>query len=466
MSTVADTDTQAGGAVQRRGERVEDGFSPAHSHPHAQGGTRAEHPRRGSTALDDCAGGSPPHPSEPPILADRAIVCIASDYDFDPTGKHHIMRELARSNRVLWVNYHGSRRPRATGSDAGKALRTLLRAARGASAVRPGMMQVTPIIVPGARSRLFDRINRALLVRQLRAPLESLCAGRSLPVQVWSFAPDTAFLRGAFNEEALVYYCVDEFSQFEGYDPSVVARKEVELLRCADVVFASSEELALTKRHHRGDVHLVRHGVEYDHFAQAWRSPWPCPADLADWDTPIFGFFGLIQHWVDVELIAAAARLRPQYAFALLGEARTDVSLLEGLPNVRLLGRRPYGDLPAYCARFSAGLLPFKRNELTRNVNPIKLREYLAAGLPVISTALPEVERYAPHARIIATPEELARACDALACPPDRHARERLSRRMADESWPSVVRELSRVVVKSMAPRTTHRDVLSAPDAG
>lgn len=450
MSAVADTDTQSQIAARHLGERVEETSSFVPSHPHGHGGYRAHHSCQGLNALDDCEGGSPPSPVEPPILADRVIVCIASDYDFDPTGKHHIMRELARSNRVLWVNYHGSRRPRATGSDAGKALRTLFRAARGASAVRPGMMQVTPIVVPGGRSRWCDRVNRALLARQLRAPLESLCAGRSLPVQVWSFAPDTAFLRGALDEEALIYYCVDEFSQFEGYDPSVVARKEVELLRCADVVFASSEELALTKRHHRDDVHLVRHGVEYDHFAQAWRAPWPCPAELADLDAPVFGFFGLIQHWVDVEMIAATARLRPQYAFALLGEVRANVSLLEGLPNVRLLGRRPYCDLPAYCARFSAGLLPFKRNELTRNVNPIKLREYLAAGLPVISTPLPEVERYAPHARIISTAEELAHACDELACPPDRHARERLSRRVADESWPSVVRELSRRVMDTV----------------
>lgn len=394
--------------------------------------------------------------TEDAVLRNRIIVCLASDYDFDPTGKHHIMRELARTNRVLWVNYHGSRRPKLTGADVTKSLRTLLRAAQGCRPVNESLTHFTPLVIPGVFSRGLRAINRALLRAQIRVRLRDRAGVKpSAPVQVWSFAPDVGFLRGALNEEAFIYYCVDEFGAFEGYDAEAIRRQERELLASADVVFASSEPLADARRAIRPDIHLARHGVEYAHFARAWRGPWPTPADLKDIDGCVFGFFGLIGDWVDVELIAETARLRPQHHFVLLGECRADTGSLRKLSNVRLLGRKPYADLPAYCARFCAGILPFRCNDLTRNVNPIKLREYLAAGLPVISTPMPETERYAPHVRIATDPPSFAAACDAVAATRTRADAERISRRVAEEDWSGVVRRLCRVVVEALNRRAS-----------
>ncbi|MCG3131503.1 MAG: hypothetical protein FLDDKLPJ_02296 [Phycisphaerae bacterium] len=402
--------------------------------------------------------------TEGPALRDRILVCLASDYDFDPTGKHHIMRELARTNRVLWVNYHGSRRPKLTGADVMKSLRTLFRAAQGSRPVSESLTHFTPVVIPGAFRPGLRAVNRTLLRAQIQARLrDRVGVTASAPVQVWSFAPDVGFLRGALNEEAFIYYCVDEFGAFEGYDAEAIRRQERELLVSADVVFASSEPLADARRAIRPDIRLARHGVEYAHFARAWRGPWPTPADLKDIDGCVFGFFGLIGDWVDVELLAETARLRPQHHFVLLGECRADAGPLRKLSNVRLLGRKPYADLPAYCARFCAGLLPFCRNDLTRNVNPIKLREYLAAGLPVISTPMPETERYAPHVRIATDAPSFAAACDAVAAPRTRADAERISRRVAEEDWSGVVRGLCRVVVEALDRRASGLADAAAP---
>jgi glycosyltransferase involved in cell wall biosynthesis len=265
----------------------------------------------------------------------------------------------------------------------------------------------------------------------------------SKPVQVWTFAPDVPYLVGQFHEECFLYYCVDEYSQFDGFDPDRIQEKERELIKRSEVVVTTSEPLWRAKSAQRGDVLLIRHGVDYDHFATAWRSPPARPRELGDLRGPVFGFFGLIHHWVDRILIAEVAKLRPQCSFVLIGDYPADVTSLRRLPNVHLLGRRPYGDLPAYCAAFDAGLLPFMRNAMTRNVNPIKMYEYLAAGLPVVSTTIPEAEAYRGPILFADRPKEFAEACDAVLAADAPGRREAISATVKNETWESKVDYLS-----------------------
>jgi glycosyltransferase involved in cell wall biosynthesis len=134
----------------------------------------------------------------------------------------------------------------------------------------------------------------------------------------------------------------------------------------------------------------VRHGVDFEHFRKALNPATRVPSEIANLPRPIIGFFGLIADWVDIDLMAKVAKRYPQGSLVVLGKATTDVSVLN-LPNVHLLGRKSYADLPAYCKGFDVALMPFRINELTLNANPLKVREYLAAGLPVVSTDIPEV---------------------------------------------------------------------------
>lgn len=388
------------------------------------------------------------------MIRGRTIICIASAWDYDPTSKHHLMRILSRENHVLWVNYHATRRPRLSGADLRSAWRALRRVGKGVSPVNDRLAQVTPFVIPGARRRIMRALHAALVRRQIHGALRSWRPAPNGPVQVWSFAPDAGFLQGAFGEECFIYYCVDDYTQFQCHDREhVVAREREQLLR-ADLVVTTAERLHAVKSAIRPDAKLVPHGVDYDLFARAWRERPPEPADLAGIQRPIFGFFGLVHHWVDCSLLARVAESRPVYSFVLIGDTVSDVSALRALPNVHLLGRRPHAELPAYCAAFQGGLLPFVRNRMTDCVNPIKLQEYLAAGLPVVATPIPEATRYEDGVILAAGAEEFARACDAAAANYGPESRERVSCLVQNDSWDARVELLSTLVEDSIAART------------
>ena len=390
------------------------------------------------------------------MIADRNIICIASNWFYDPTSKHQVMKVLSERNHVLWVNYHGSRRVTATAADAKTAAKRLGQVLAGPQRVAPTITVLTPMVLPLPGSAWAERLNRRLLVGQIRRALRGLTRR---PVQVWSFAPDVAYLAGRFDEERFVYYCVDEFAQFVGYSPETTQRLERELIDRADLVITTSRRLQNAKRQYHPQTHLVTHGVDYEHFARAADPDLAVPADVADLPGPILGFFGLIQEWVDLDLLAEVARRRPDWSIVLIGELQ-----VEGAPprvetgNLHFLGRRAYDDLPAYCRAFDVGLIPFRVNELTLNVNPIKLREYLAAGLPVVSTPLPEVVACKPLVEVAQDVETFIEACERAigSNTPEQAARRQAA--MRQETWRAKVEHLSELIEGCGAGADLQRD--------
>lgn len=381
------------------------------------------------------------------MITDRIIVCVANAWDYDPTCKHHIMKVLSRHNDIVWINYRGTRKPRATRADIaaiGSALRSV---AGGIKRVGPRFIQTTPLVVPGASHPLMLALGRRLLVAQIRRAVRRIAGYASKPLQVWAFAPDVPGLIGRFGEECFVYYCTDDFTQFEGLSPERITATENELLDRADVVFTTSETLLADKRRRRSDVVLARHGVDFSLFASAWRRRLERPADLPDSGKPIFGFFGLIHHWIDVDLLAAVAHLRPHYDFVFIGESKVNVAALEASPNAFLLGRKRHDELPAYCATFEAGLMPFRYDEMAPSINPIKMYEYLAAGLPVVSTPLPEAERYRGSVRFATSAQAFALRCDEIVAEKTPNRRAVISQTVASESWAAKVEFLSETVM-------------------
>lgn len=377
------------------------------------------------------------------MITGRNIVCIASNWFYDPTSKHQVMKLLAEQNHIVWVNYHGTRRVRASASDMRTVVTRLGQVFAGPRQVDERITVVTPMVLPLPGSGLARGVNRRLLVRQVRSVLRGL---PSRPVQLWSFAPDVAYLAGRFDEERLVYYCVDEFSEFEGYDAATISRLERELMGRADLVITTSRRLLEAKSPHHPNTHLVPHGVDYDHFAKATHPDTAIPDDIASLPAPRLGFFGLIQEWVDVELLTELARRRPAWSIVLIGELRAHLPEQERPANLHVLGRRDYAMLPGYCRGFDVGLIPFRINELTRNVNPIKLREYLAAGLPVVSTPLPEVQAYASLVEIADGADAFEQACERALGSRDVASAERRKRAMQTETWRAKVETLSDLV--------------------
>lgn len=240
----------------------------------------------------------------------------------------------------------------------------------------------------------------------------------------------------------MVYHCVDEFTAFTGASEEI-GQMEESLARRADVVIVSAERLRLAKEKYNSNIHVVRHGVDHAHFSKALSPETPVHPEVADLPKPVMGFFGLIEDWVDISLVRRVADAFPHGSVVLIGKVQTSLAPLAGAPNVYLVGRRPYEELPSFCKGFDVALMPFVDNELARSANPLKVREYLAAGLPVVSTPVPEVESLGlcriarGHADFV----EAVRA--ALQDPGPSKAR---SDSMLGESWESKVEEIRRAI--------------------
>jgi hypothetical protein len=179
--------------------------------------------------------------------------------------------------------------------------------------------------------------------------------------------------------------------------------------------------------------------VDLTHFSRALDPAVPVPADVAGLPKPIFGFYGLIADWIDLELIRKVADAFPQGSVVLIGKVTTDLEPLKDAPNIHLLGRKPYAELPAYCRAFDVALTPFRLNELAFHVNPLKAREYVAAGLPNICTDLPELH-FIPGCTVASSHAAFLDACrEALKDPGPRRERSEL---MRPESWEAKVDEI------------------------
>jgi len=380
------------------------------------------------------------------MIRDQSIICFAHDFHGDPTSKTHIMRILSENNRILWVNSIGWRRPAVSSRDARRIVAKVRQATQGLVRINPNLHVMSPLAVPFPGVPGVDRFNAGLLAASVRYYARR--AGLARPI-LWTFMPNTVGLVGRLGESRVIYHCVDEYAAFAGMPKETIRRMEDELVRRADLVLTSADALCQARRRLNPCTYFVSHGVDVAHFSRALdpgMRPAPELADLAARGAPVIGFFGLIAEWIDLGLIAELARRRPAWSFVMVGKATVDLAPLRGLPNVRLLGQKPYADLPAYCRAFHVGIIPFRIDELTLKVNPLKLREYLAAGLPVVSSDLPEVRKYADAVHLAAGADGYLRAIEqALGERSELAARARVEA-MKHESWEARVEEMSDLI--------------------
>lgn len=248
----------------------------------------------------------------------------------------------------------------------------------------------------------------------------------------------------------MVYHCVDEFTAFTGASPEI-GELEASLARRADLVIVSAERLRAAKKRYNSNIHVIRHGVDHAHFAKALDPKTSVHPEIADLPKPVLGFFGLIEDWVDLTLIRRLSSTFPEASIVLIGKVQTSLAAIAGAPNVYLMGRRPYEELPSFCKGFDVALMPFVDNELARSANPLKVKEYLAAGLPVVSTPVPEVEALG-LCRIARNHQEFVEGVrEALKDPGPTQAR---SQSVLGESWESKVEEIRQAILETYRRRT------------
>ena len=324
-------------------------------------------------------------------MSGRDFIVFADNWGRHPSSTQHVFRHILSGNRVLWVQTIGLRNPRWSVYDlkrSAEILRRFTGRESGQAASVPNLWISNPRMLPYSNLAAIRALNRMSVVKTVKA------AARALeftdPILVVA-APNAADYLGALGERLSVYYCIDDFTQWPGALTRQIATWEETLLRRCDVVMATAQNLR-EKKTRGGRVPLyLPHGVDVEHFADC---EGPVPGAISALPRPVIGFFGAISPWVDLDLIAGVAQSRPSWSIVLVGPADVGVERLRALPNVHLPGKVPYSDLPRFARGFDVGLIPFVINELTVSVNPLKLLEYFACGLPVVSADMPEVRRF------------------------------------------------------------------------
>jgi UDP-galactopyranose mutase len=273
---------------------------------------------------------------------------------------------------------------------------------------------------------------------------------------LWYYTPMALGFTRALTPLAVVYDRMDDLASFAGAPPDL-RRREGELLGRADLIFTGGLSLyeAICRRH--ANVHLFPSSVDVAHFASA-REPHPDPSDQRGIPRPRLGFFGVIDERMDVDLLARVAASRPDWHIVLIGPvAKIDPESLPRHPNIHYLGQKAYEDLPRYMAGWDVAILPFARNEATRSISPTKVPEYLAGGLPVVTTSIRDVVRtYGEHGlvRIADDPEAFARACAAAM---EEEASARLRRAdafLTESSWDFTWADMRELVDRAARVRT------------
>jgi glycosyltransferase involved in cell wall biosynthesis len=382
-----------------------------------------------------------------------AILYFGNDWSADNrTSSHHIARWLSRGHQVFYLECPGLRAPKTSGRDFKKIFTKLWRFLRGAKQVEEGIKVRTLLQLPLHRFKLVRWLNRLLLLATLRWMMWR--EGIRRPI-TWFMVPHLAGVAGRLNERLSVYYCIDDYATLPDVNQQAVRAMDEELTHKADVVFASAETLAERKIASNPRTYFSPHGVDVDLFARAQDEKSQIPADTAHLRGPVVGFFGLIEEWVDLELIDYLAEQRPEWTFLFIGRVAVSDAKLPRRPNLHFIGKRPYESMPAYGKQFDVAVIPFRLTEVILHANPLKLREYLAMGKPIVSVSTPEIDKYADVVEVAHSREEfLARLDAVLSRPPslaDTHAR---MARVAAQSWDSRLREVWDIVEKHLEPET------------
>ena len=326
-------------------------------------------------------------------------IFFADDRSSIPTSTMHLADQIAKTNRVFWVNIY-TRLPKLSPSEFKKAFRILARrGAKPAENQQRGHQQeggstiisATPIQFPwfGLPARKFNGYFAGRFFQKLikHHNIQNPVLATNFPCVVDAFRT----IRQLAPQAPQIYYCFDDFIEYPGFNPQHWQTMEQEFFADVDGVIFTSRDLQENKKRRESLPTLyLPHGVDYEHFACEKVDKKPIET-LEKIKKPIVGFFGTMDTWVDLSAIAYLAKRFPQCSFVVIGRSVVPMTALEGIENVHCLGQLSYSELPQYARYFDVGLIPFVLNDLTKAVNPLKLMEYYAIGMPVISSRLPDI---------------------------------------------------------------------------
>jgi glycosyltransferase involved in cell wall biosynthesis len=374
-------------------------------------------------------------------VAGESIVCFGGEdwWYHHPHSKNHILKRLARQNRVLFVNSLSMGLPAVSNPDFFLKIRRKLKShLRWLRRAPEGLHVMTPLNVPLYGSRWVRALNGALLLLQIRLAMR-ICGMRD-PI-VWAAIPSAADVTERMRPKLVLYQVSDKYDANEDsvLSRDIIRSLDQRLQRMAGAVLYSGRKLfEESSAPHR---YFLEQAVDYDHFAHL---PSRAAEEAAAIPHPVLGYFGAMDYVLDTQLIEEVARRRPEWHWILIG-LKSNLTQIAA-PTVHYLGAKPYAELPKYVAQFDVCVLPWCHdNVFVRYGSAIKVREYLATGKPIVMAPLYEY-RDTPGVRTYHTVDEFIAAVeDALAhdTEDDHKIRQAAVR---DSTWDARARELGELI--------------------
>lgn len=354
------------------------------------------------------------------------------------------MRRLLARYPITWVNTIGTRRPQFDLATVRRGLEKVKQWFRRADTqeapLPPGLRVVNPRMWPWFGSALDRRLNQELLARQLTPILHT----SPPPVVAVTTIPIVADLMEVLPVSRWVYYCVDDFGVWPGLDRRPLQRMERQVIARADVLIAVSQTLQRKLTQMGREAQLLTHGVDVDFWhAEGDSAALPQLDVLAP---PLIVFWGVIDRRMDTSFVARLAGELGQGTIVLVGPEADPDPVLKTLSRVACLPSMSLEQLPALARRAAVLIMPYADLPVTRAMQPLKLKEYLATGKPAVVRALPSTREWADAADLVASPAEFARIVrlrlETGLPSPQAQARARL----AEESWETKARQLEQAI--------------------
>lgn len=392
-----------------------------------------------------------------PSLRGESIICFAGEdwWYHHPHSKNHILKRLARDNRVLFVNSITMGLPSVSNPDFFLKIRRKLQSyLKWLRRVPEGLFVLTPISLPFYGSRFIRIVNRFLLVVQLR--LVMLLCGIRQPI-VWAAIPSAADIVGYLGGKLLLYQVSDKYDANEdtALSRGVIRDMDQQLKNKAAVVMYSGRKLfEEADVQHR---YFLEQAVDFEHFA---KDAGQTAEDIAGISRPVLGYFGYMDFVMDTDLIAQVAKQRPNWQWVLIGR-KSNLVKISG-PNIHFLGPKPYSELPRYVRHFDVCVLPWDLgNAFTRYGSAIKVREYLATGKPVVIAPLYEYVNV-PGIKTYRNTQEFISAVDQALNHDTVEGRQLRQMTVRDCTWDRRAFEVGELI-SSLLAQSAGRERLSTP---
>jgi UDP-galactopyranose mutase len=388
-------------------------------------------------------------PARKPLSAEPDLICLSHlRWNFVFQRPQHLMSRYAIARRVYFVEepmFH----------DSATAATVTIEAHGHLLVVVPQLPATfTPQQVIAAQRSLLNQL---------------ITTERIERYVLWYYTPSALRFSDHLRPEAVVYDCMDELSAFKNADRDLPVLERT-LFRRADLVLTGGQSLFEAKKHLHHNIHAMPSSVDVDHFMTARRVT-DEPADQQHIAGPRLGFFGVLDERLDIPLLTGLAEARPDWQLIMVGPVvKIDPADLPQRANIHYLGSKSYTELPKYISGWDVALLLFARNDATRFISPTKTPEYLAAGKPVVSTAIRDVVN--PYGdlglvRIADAVPEFVHACEQALKDDARVRRTKADAYLRGTSWDRTWSKTA-LLLKSITERTTDHRVRTPanPTAG